>query len=94
MVQLAALPRPMLTGGRGRFSVFSQAVATTPETEAEAETTAEVTAEPTIPKTTDDAPPPTLKTKKLTKRVKHIMEVSRATLYSKQQAGFRDIALG
>ncbi|KAG0624161.1 hypothetical protein M758_3G228600 [Ceratodon purpureus] len=69
--QLAALPRPMLTGGRGRFSVFSQAVATTPETQAEAE----IITEPTIPETTDDAPPPTLKTKKLTKRVKHIMEI-------------------
>lgn len=81
LLQLAALPRPMLTGDRGRFSVFSHAVTTTPETEAEAETVAE----PTIPETTDDAPPPTLKTKKLTKRVKHIMEVSKAALYSKQQ---------
>ena len=83
MSQLAALPRPMLTGGRRRFSVFSQAVTTTPETEAEAEIAAEPTTPTTIPETTDDAPPPaTLKTKKLTKRVKHIMEVSTATLFS------------
>lgn len=62
----------MLIGGRGRFNVFSQAVSTTPITEAEAETSAETI----IPETPEDAPPPTLKTKKLTKRVKHIMEVS------------------
>jgi large subunit ribosomal protein L19 len=61
----------MLAGGRTRFSVFSQAVATTPEIQAAAETVTE----PTIPETTEDAPPPTLKTKKLTKRVKHIMEI-------------------
>lgn len=77
------MPRPLLTGGRGRFSVFSQAVATTPETEAEAEST--TVAETTIPEATEDAPPATLKTKKLTKRVKHIMEVREPGLFTEQQ---------
>jgi len=64
----------MLAGGRGRFCVFSQAVTTTPNAEAAAaaETSVETTS---IPETPEDAPPATLKTKKLTKRVKHIMEI-------------------
>jgi len=69
--QLAAVPRPLLTGGRGRFSVFSQAVATTPEIQAAAESISEIS----IPEAPEDAPPATTKTKKLTKRVKHIMEI-------------------
>jgi len=71
--QLAAVPRPMLTGGRGHFSVFSQAVTTTAEMEAEAETG--IVEKTTIPESTELAPPATTKTKKLTKRVKHIMEI-------------------
>lgn len=75
LVQLAAVPRPMLTGGRGRFSVFSQAVATTPEIQAAAESISEIS----IPEAPEDAPQATTKTKKLTKRVKHIMEVMSST---------------
>ena len=81
-VQVAAIPRPLLTAGRGRFIVFSQAVTTTPETEAEAEAETS-TAESSVGtlETTEDVLP-TTKSKKLTKRVKHIMEVSgRATLF-------------
>jgi len=83
----------MLVGGRGRFSVFSQAVTTTPNAEAvaEAETSVETTS---IPETPEDAPPATLKTKKLTKRVKHIMEVSLATGFwdiDRHEANLQDI---
>jgi large subunit ribosomal protein L19 len=59
-----------LTSGRDKHAVFAQAVTTTPETEAEADTTEETT----VPETTEDTPAPALKSKKLTKRVKHIME--------------------
>lgn len=78
-VQVAALPRPLLTAGRSRFNVFSQAVTTTPETEAEAEAETSI-AESSVDKleTTEDVLP-TTKSKKLTKRVKHIMEVSGRT---------------
>jgi hypothetical protein len=71
-VSLQAAAKTSLTGGRDKFTVFAQAVTTTPETEAEADTTEETT----VPETTEDAPAPALKTKKFTKRVKHIMEVS------------------
>lgn len=84
-LQLAAVPRPMLTGGRGHFSVFSQAVTTTAEMEAEAETG--IVAKTTIPESTELAPPATTKTKKLTKRVKHIMEVSRARIVEHRGSG-------
>lgn len=61
-------------GGREKVIVCAQAVTTAPETEAEADTTEETT----VPETTEDAPAPTLKPKKLTKRPKHIMEVGSA----------------
>ncbi|KAG0504434.1 hypothetical protein KC19_12G158300 [Ceratodon purpureus] len=60
-----------VNGRRDKFTVFAQAVTTTPETEAEADTTAEAT----VPETSDDAPAPAVKSKKLTTRVKHIMEI-------------------
>lgn len=73
-VQVASVPKPLIAAGRGKFNVLSQAVTTTPETEAEAEaSTTEASVGTLVP--TEDAPPGTLKTKKLTKRVKHIMEV-------------------
>jgi len=56
---------------KSKSSVFAQAVTTTPETEAEADTTAEVS----VPETSEDAPPATLKTKKVTTRPKHIMQI-------------------
>jgi large subunit ribosomal protein L19 len=72
--QVASVPKPLIAAGRGRFNVLSQAVTTTPETEAEAETsTTEASVGTLVP--IEDAPPGTLKTKKLTKRVKHIMEI-------------------
>lgn len=72
--QVASVPKPLIAAGRGKFNVLSQAVTTTPETEAEAEaSTTEASVGTLVP--TEDAPPGTLKTKKLTKRVKHIMEI-------------------
>ena len=76
VVQVAS--KTSLNGGRDKFTVFAQAVTTTPETEAEADTTAEST----VPETSDDAPAPAVKSKKLTTRVKHIMEVSSSRLPS------------
>jgi len=60
---------------KSKSSVFAQAVTTTPETEAEADTTAEVS----VPETSEDAPPATLKTKKVTTRPKHIMQILNST---------------
>jgi len=57
--------------GKDKFGVLAQAVTTTPETEAEADTSAEVT----VPETTEDAPPANSKPKKVTTRVKHIMQI-------------------
>ncbi|KAL3677571.1 hypothetical protein R1sor_027519 [Riccia sorocarpa] len=69
--------RPALIPARGKFSLRAQAVSTTPETEAEAapETTTEVTAIETV---NGDSAPPQVKTKKLTKQVKHIMTILNA----------------
>ncbi|KAG0555287.1 hypothetical protein KC19_12G158300 [Ceratodon purpureus] len=69
VVQVAS--KTSVNGRRDKFTVFAQAVTTTPETEAEADTTAEAT----VPETSDDAPAPAVKSKKLTTRVKHIMEI-------------------
>ncbi|BBN04216.1 hypothetical protein MPTK1_3g02740 [Marchantia polymorpha subsp. ruderalis] len=67
--------RPAFIATRGRFNVQAQAVSTTSETEAEAapEATTDVTA---IEAVNGDYAPSQLKTKKLTKQVKHIMNVS------------------
>lgn len=54
--------------------VFAQAVTTTPETEAEADA-------PAVLEAAEEAPPAKPKSKKLTKGVKHIMQVSRTKCY-------------
>ncbi|BBN04215.1 large subunit ribosomal protein L19 [Marchantia polymorpha subsp. ruderalis] len=69
--------RPAFIATRGRFNVQAQAVSTTSETEAEAapEATTDVTA---IEAVNGDYAPSQLKTKKLTKQVKHIMNLLNA----------------
>ncbi|CAM6103106.1 unnamed protein product [Calypogeia fissa] len=69
----AVSPRPAFVASRGKFNLLAQAVSTTPETEAEA--SAESSSDLVAPE--EDVPTP-LKTKKLTKQVKHIMNILNA----------------
>ncbi|CAM6008105.1 unnamed protein product [Sphagnum balticum] len=63
-----------ILAGLNKSNMFAQTICTTRETEAAAAVSAAISSVPTL-EADEDAPPATLKTKKLTKSVKHIMEL-------------------
>ncbi|CAK9218174.1 unnamed protein product [Sphagnum troendelagicum] len=72
--QIIAPQNAAILAGLNKSNMFARTICTTRETEAAAAVSAAISSVHTL-EADEDAPPATLKTKKLTKSVKHIMEL-------------------